>query len=108
MIVSREGVEPSSVAYRATALATVLTGPDPDRPWGDAVASQGIGPCACSMWDCHHPQVSCSPRCSFGSKPGNRTLHVRRMRPIPPPGELLAMLQAVEESNPADVFWRPM
>jgi hypothetical protein len=83
-IVSREGVEPSSVAYRATALATVLT----ER----AVASQGIEPCACSVWNCHHPQVSCSPGWSVGSKPGNRTLHVRRMRPITPPGELLAML----------------
>lgn len=27
-----------------------------------------------------------------GSKPGDRTLHVRRMKPAPPPGELLAML----------------
>ena len=69
-IVSREGVEPSSVAYRATALASVLTGPEPNRSIlvrrrarneitlrrgfplrGPAVASQGIEPCACSVWN---------------------------------------------------------
>ncbi len=33
-----------------------------------------------------------SPRDSRRSKPGDRTLHVRRMKPISPPGELLAAL----------------